>query len=84
MQERLKTNWLQNIFLQRVPIGLCEEVEHYLFIYDTICLLHLDLSTLLEQGNTENKQQKNLFQESITHLQVSQKKQYQESRVRNR
>lgn len=63
-QQSLETNWLQNSFLQRAPMGLCEAVEHNSFIYDTIFLLHLDLFTMLEQGNAENKQQKNLYQES--------------------
>lgn len=75
MQQKLETNWLQNSFLQRAPLGLCEEVEHYLFIYDTIFLPHLVLFTRLEKINTENKQQKDPYQESITQLQVSQNKQ---------
>lgn len=84
MQQRLETNLLQNSFLQKAPVGLCEEAEHYLFINDTIFLLHLDLFTKLEQRNAENKQQNNLYQESVTHLQVSQNKQHQEGRARNR
>lgn len=75
IQQRLETSWLQNSFLQRAPTGLCEEVEYNLFIYDTISLLHLDIFAVLEQGNAENKQQNKrvlqVYQESITHLQVS-------------